>query len=734
MSSRRDFIRSAAAVGLGGFSSSTLLDALGAGVVATEPQATADRTAAALDLAEWSYFWVGVEQAHLARGTTANGKQMYVEYWIPSVVRHPLPIVLVHGGGGQGLDWMGTPDGRPGWLTFLLQEGFKVYVVDRPGHGRSPFHPDLHGPFPAQTNTLEAMSGQFTPPNASRPAVGPYRPLHNQWPGTGEVGSPELDQLVASQGGSYVTAAAPAAAAGPASGGGGRGGPGAVTASAAAAALPPVDGGAASGAETAHMVWRQRGAMLLDKIGPAIVMTHSAGGPFGWLVADARPSLVKGIICIEGGGAPFGGQNVWGMSTIPVVYDPPVADPADIKTRSVTSTQPYRLQEEPARRLKNLQGIPIVIVTAEASFASPGNPGAIAYFRQAGCKAEELRLADRGIHGNGHMMMIEKNHRQVLQPILDWIQNNVPASGARAAATQTVRQTDSGRRSDTAMKLADHGFFWVGAEHKKLSYGTIVSGQMYVQYLTPAQVRHPFPVVLVHGGGGQMLHYMGTGDGAAGWAHYYVQEGYRVYLVDRPGHGRAPYHPDALGPIGPQATYAAVIGELKRAAGPNRQWPGAGDITDPLIDQFMASQNAAPQDQALARELWASRGAALLEKIGPAIVQTHSAGGPFGWLVADRRPALVKAIVCVEGAAIPFESLTNLKGIPIVYVTAEKSGRTQGQTIVASLKQAGCDAEELQLKDRGVLGNSHFMMLENNRRQVFDTIRGWIEQKVPARS
>jgi hypothetical protein len=35
------------------------------------------------------------------------------------------------------------------------------------------------------------------------------------------------------------------------------------------------------GAETAHMVWRQRGAMLVDKIGPSIVMTHSAGGSFG---------------------------------------------------------------------------------------------------------------------------------------------------------------------------------------------------------------------------------------------------------------------------------------------------------------------------------------------------------------------------------------------------------------------------------------------------------------------
>ncbi len=717
MSTRRDFIRSAA-LGIGGLSSTRLLDAMAAYTPQT-PAAAQQPTAAPVDLAEWSYFWIGVEQAHLARGTTTSGKQMYVEYWIPSLVRYPLPIVLVHGGGGQGLDWMGTPDGRPGWVTYLLQEGFKVYVVDRPGHGRSPFHPDLHGPFPAQTNTLEGMSGQFTPPNASRPAVGPYRPLHNQWPGTGEVGSPELDQLVASQGGSYVTGAAPAAAAAP--------------------PPAPLDGGTAAGAETAHMVWRQRGAMLLDKIGPAIVMTHSAGGPFGWLVAEVRPTLVKGIICIEGGGAPFSGQNAWGMSTIPVAYDPAVSDPADIKTRVVTPAepglQPYRLQEEPARKLKNLQGIPIVIVTAEASFASPGNPGAVAYFKQAGCKAEELRLAERGIHGNGHMMMIEKNNRQVLQPILEWIQKNVPASAARASATETPRQTPAGRRSETAMKLADQGFFWVGTEHKKLPYGTIISGQMYVQYLTPAQVRHPFPVVLVHGGGGQMLHYLGTGDGVAGWAHYYVQEGYRVYLVDRPGHGRSPYHPDALGPIGAQATYAAVVSELKRAAtGPHRQWSGTADVSDPLVDQFMASQNAAPQDQAMARALWSSRGAELLDKIGPAIVQTHSAGGPFGWLVADQRPKLVKAIVCVEGGAMPFETFTNLRGIPIVYVTAEKSGRTQGSTIVASLKQASCDAEELQLKERGILGNGHFMMFENNRRQVFDVIRGWIEQKVPARS
>jgi pimeloyl-ACP methyl ester carboxylesterase len=247
-------------------------------------------------------------------------------------------------------------------------------------------------------------------------------------------------------------------------------------------------------------------------------------------------------------------------------------------------------------------------------------------------------------------------------------------------------------------------------------------------------VRHQYPVVLVHGGTGQMLHYMGSGDGLAGWAHYYVREGYRVYLVDRPGHGRSPYHPDALGPIGPQPTYTGVVVDLKRATvGPNRQWPGTGDVGDPIVDQFMASQNAAPQDQALAQQLWASRGAELLDKIGPAIVQTHSAGGPFGWLAAGERPKLVKAIVCVEGGGAPADP-KNLQGIPIAYVTAEKSGRTQGPALIASLKQAGCDADDLQLKDRGILGNGHFMMFENNRRQVFDVIRAWIEQKLSARS
>ncbi len=72
-------------------------------------------------------------------------------------------------------------------------------------------------------------------------------------------------------------------------------------------------------------------------------MTHSAGGPFGYLVAEVRPTLVKGIVVVEGAGTPFGKgpqASKWGITTIPMTYDPPVKDPSEFKTREMPSPEP----------------------------------------------------------------------------------------------------------------------------------------------------------------------------------------------------------------------------------------------------------------------------------------------------------------------------------------------------------------------------------------------------------
>src|SRR5688572_18352629 len=209
---RREFMRRAAALGVAGAAATTLgsLVPADADAAALAQQTTAAAKKIPLELAEWSYLWVNVRRAETARGTFVGGQQMYVEYMIPAQVRHQIPVVLVHGGGGQGTDWMGTPDGRPGWFQYLASEGFKVYVVDRPGHGRSPIHPELHGGFPATAMALESIAGRFTPPSANPAAVTTaHQKNHTQWPGPGNVGSPDLDHLTAGMGGSYVVTPPP---------------------------------------------------------------------------------------------------------------------------------------------------------------------------------------------------------------------------------------------------------------------------------------------------------------------------------------------------------------------------------------------------------------------------------------------------------------------------------------------------------------------------------------------
>jgi hypothetical protein len=40
-------------------------------------------------------------------------------------------------------------------------------------------------------------------------------------------------------------------------------------------------------------------------------------------------------------------------------------------------------------------------------------------------KAEYIPLQSKGIHGNGHMVMIEKNNLDIARVIDEWVQKNV---------------------------------------------------------------------------------------------------------------------------------------------------------------------------------------------------------------------------------------------------------------------------------------------------------------------
>jgi len=367
----------------------------GASLQAAEPEP--------LPVAKQGYLFAG------GKYSTINGKQVmsgqiYAEYQIPLTQTHPYPIVMVHGAIQTGTNFTGTPDGREGWAQYFLRQGYAVYVVDQPGRARSSYQPDLNGP--QATPDLLNTQRRFTAPAEFN--LWPQAKLHTQWPGKGMQGDPVFDQFFASQV-PYVQA------------------PG-----------------------VTQLMNRDALVALLEKIGPSIVMTHSQSGAYGWPVADARPDLVKAVIAVEPSGPPVrdvdtigapdyfregAATRPWGLGAIPLGYVPAARGQNELQfERQEKADGPDLvrcwLQKAPARQLPNLQKMPIAIINGEASFHAPFEHCTVKYLEQAGVKANWIDLGKAGIHGNGHMVMLEKNSDEVARVIAGWLGKAVPEKTA----------------------------------------------------------------------------------------------------------------------------------------------------------------------------------------------------------------------------------------------------------------------------------------------------------------
>ena len=77
--------------------------------------------------------------------------------------------------------------------------------------------------------------------------------------------------------------------------------------------------------------------------------------------------------------------------------------------------------QNPARQLPNLKKMPILIVTSESSYHAAYDHCTVKYFEQAGVHPKWVRLPDVGIHGNGHMMMLEKNSAEIAGLLSGWL-------------------------------------------------------------------------------------------------------------------------------------------------------------------------------------------------------------------------------------------------------------------------------------------------------------------------
>ncbi|MBX9740358.1 MAG: alpha/beta fold hydrolase [Beijerinckiaceae bacterium] len=341
-------------------------------------------------VAERGFFFVGGEYVGEPGKQVMRG-QMYVEALKPKAVTKPYPIVLIHGAAQTATNWMQTPDGRKGWAEYFIERGYAVYMVDQPARGRSVWHADFNGGL--RMFTAGQLETLFTAPAAL--GKWPQARKHTQWPGSGRQGDPVFDAFYATQVQSL-----------------------------------------ASDLETQTLA-QKAGALLLDRIGPSIILTHSQSGLLGWVIAETRPQLVKAIVAIEPSGPPFHNAapnnpkaRAFGVTDLPVAYDPPIASADELKTAVQEKPEAdgliaCTLQAEPARKLRNFAAIPILITVSEASYHAPYDHCTARYMQQAGAPVDFIRMEDRGIRGNGHMVMLEKNNLEIAAFLADWVDGKV---------------------------------------------------------------------------------------------------------------------------------------------------------------------------------------------------------------------------------------------------------------------------------------------------------------------
>jgi hypothetical protein len=116
----------------------------------------------------------------------------------------------------------------------------------------------------------------------------------------------------------------------------------------------------------------------------------------------------------------------YGITAVPLTYAPAIKDASELSFVREDKADASDLvtcwkQAEPAHALPNLQKMPIMVMTSEASYHAPYDHCTVKYLQQAGLKPTWIRLADLGIHGNSHVMMQEKNSKEIAAVIYGWL-------------------------------------------------------------------------------------------------------------------------------------------------------------------------------------------------------------------------------------------------------------------------------------------------------------------------
>jgi len=221
-------------------------------------------------------------------------------------------------------------------------------------------------------------------------------------------------------------------------------------------------GYAASEALTGDVVCAGLAAAIATVAEPVVLMTHSMSGAYGWKLLEQLGTQVIRLVAVAP--APPGNiqprpevvsetaEQIEIRGTTNYVLDrkaPFVSSPGFVRSKLIGNSSqfppesavryaaslipiPPRLLQQRLNidgsqlRIGNLAayaGKPVLVVTGTDDVDHPRSldAGIVDWLRQSGATGEHLYLAEKGITGNGHMMMLEGNSREIATAIMERI-------------------------------------------------------------------------------------------------------------------------------------------------------------------------------------------------------------------------------------------------------------------------------------------------------------------------
>ena len=276
--------------------------------------------------------------------------------------------------------------------------------------------------------------------------------------------------------------------------------------------------------------------------------------------------------------------------------------------------------------------------------------------------------------------------------------------------------------------------------------GTHWTKQMYVQYTELAGSKAPYPILMWHGGGLTGVTWETTPDGREGWDTLFLRKGYDVYVSDAVERGRASWakFPD-VNPVSPVFhSYESRWLNLKMGEAYPKPYEGLRFPVQCYDQLMMQSVPRWMTSDAWTQEAYDKYLERLQKTLPGVVLLAHSQGCTFAMHAAEKCPDFVKALILVECVALPDEGadISYLKNIPQLYVYGDfmEPDREPVHSWVTYIRNnapawrkrmeaMGLDYTWMSLPERGIRGNSHMLMMDNNNDEIAELIHQWLKGK-----